>query len=417
MRTYAIRSKRSCGDSRKCADMPAIPNRSALSKHWDLDSGTVFLNHGSFGACLKTILDNQSQLRLQLERDPVKFMESEGRELWSQALNILSDFINADPEGMAFVTNATSGVNTVLKSLDLKPGDEIIVPDHSYQACWNAIDFVTEKAGAKTVVVPLPFPVENDQQIIDAILSHTTPKSRLALIDTVTSPTGLLMPFEALTKALQSQGIDVLLDAAHGPGIVPLNIKELEPAYVTGNAHKWLCTPKGSAFLYVREDRRDKIRPLCISHGASVPGTINEKFRFEFDWPGTQDVTAWLCIPKAIEHVGSMLDGEWPAIMEHNSQLAIAGRELLLEVLGTPRPSPDSMIVGLAAVLLPGRGTLTASALEPDPLHTRLYEKYKIQVPVFGWPHHDRRYLRIASYLYNSLEEYEYLAEALKKEI
>ena len=417
MRTYATRSKRSCGDSRKCADMATIPNRSALSKHWVLDSGTVFLNHGSLGSCPKAILDKQSQLRQQLERDPVKFMETEGRELWSQALNILSDFINADPEGMAFVTNATSGVNTVLKSLDLKPGDEIIVPDHSYQACWNAIDFVTEKAGAKTVAVPLPFPVENEQQIIDAILSHITPKSRLALIDTVTSPTGLLMPFEALTKALQSQGIDVLLDAAHGPGIVPLNIKELDPAYVTGNAHKWLCTPKGSAFLYVREDRRDKIRPLCISHGASVPGTINEKFRFEFDWPGTQDVTAWLCIPKAIEHVGSMLDGEWPAIMEHNSQLAIAGRELLLEVLDTPRPSPDSMIVGLAAVLLPGRGTLTASALEPDPLHTRLYEKYKIQVPVFGWPHHDRRYLRIASYLYNSIEEYEYLAEALKKEI
>ena len=417
MRTYATRSKRSCGDSRKCADMATIPNRSALSKHWVLDSGTVFLNHGSLGSCPKAILDKQSQLRQQLERDPVKFMETEGRELWSQALNILSDFINADPEGMAFVTNATSGVNTVLKSLDLKPGDEIIVPDHSYQACWNAIDFVTEKAGAKTVAVPLPFPVENEQQIIDAILSHITPKSRLALIDTVTSPTGLLMPFEALTKALQSQGIDVLLDAAHGPGIVPLNIKELDPAYVTGNAHKWLCTPKGSAFLYVREDRRDKIRPLCISHGASVPGTINEKFRFEFDWPGTQDVTAWLCIPKAIEHVGSMLDGEWPAIMEHNSQLAIAGRELLLEVLGTSCPSPDSMIVGLAAVLLPGRGTLTASALEPDPLHTRLYEKYKIQVPVFGWPHHDRRYLRIASYLYNSIEEYEYLAEALEKEI
>ena len=393
------------------------PKRSTLSKHWSLDPNTIFLNHGSFGACPQEILDYQIQLRQKLESDPVKFMETESKDLWSEALNILSDFINADSEGMAFVTNATSGVNTVLKALDLQPDDEIIVPDHSYQACWNSVDFVTEKTGSKTVVVPLPFPIESDQQIIDTILSHTTAKSRLALIDTVTSPTGLLMPFEALTKALQSQGIDVLLDAAHGPGIVPLNIEELKPAYATGNAHKWLCTPKGSAFLYVREDRREQIRPLCISHGASVPGTINEKFRFEFDWPGTQDVTPWLCIPKSIEYIGSMLDGGWPAIMKQNSQMAVTGRKLLLEVLDTPRPSPDSMIVGLAAVLLPGRGTLTASALEPDPLHTRLYEKYKIQVPVFGWPHHDRRYLRIASYLYNSIEEYEYLAEALKKEI
>jgi len=397
--------------------MPPHPNRSELSKHWDLDPNIVFLNHGSFGACPREILDFQTQLRQKLERDPVKFMETEARELWAEALNTLSNFINADPEGMAFVTNATSGVNTVLKSLDLQPRDEILVPDHSYQACWNSVDFVTKKTGAKTVVVPLPFPVENDRQVIDTILSHTTPKSRLALIDTVTSPTGLLMPFEALINELQSRDIDVLLDAAHGPGIVPLNIKDLNPAYATGNAHKWLCTPKGSAFLYVRKDRREQIRPLCISHGASVPGTINEKFRFEFDWLGTQDVTPWLCIPKAIEHVGSMLDGGWPAVMEHNSQLAVAGRKLLLEVLGTPSPSPDSMIVGLAAVLLSGRGTLTTSALEPDPLHTRLYEKYKIQVPVFGWPHHDRRYLRIASYLYNSIEEYEYLAEILKKEV
>ena len=393
------------------------PKRSTLSKHWTLDPNTVFLNHGSFGACPQEILDYQVQLRQKLESDPVKFMETESKDLWSEALNILSDFINADSDGMAFVTNATSGVNTVLKALDLQPDDEIIVPDHSYQACWNSIDFVTEKTGAKTVVVPLPFPIESDQQIIDTILSHTTAKSRLALIDTVTSPTGLLMPFEALTKTLQSQGIDVLLDAAHGPGIVPLNIEELKPAYATGNAHKWLCTPKGSAFLYVREDRRAPIHPLCISHGASVPGTINEKFRLEFDWPGTQDITPWLCIPKAIEYVGNMLDGGWPAIMKHNSQLAIAGRNLLLEALGTPSPSPDSMIVGLAAVLLPGRGTLTTSALEPDPLHTGLYEKYKIQVPVFGWPHHDKRYLRIASYLYNSIEEYEYLAEVLEKEI
>ena len=397
--------------------MPSLPSRSELSKHWILDPNITFLNHGSFGACPKLILDEQTKLRTSLESDPVTFMESTARELWAESLVRLSKFINADSEGMTFVTNATSGVNTVLKSLDLKPNDEIIVLDHSYQACWNAVDFITKKAGAKTVVATIPFPIDSNEQIIEGILQKVTERTRLALIDTVTSPTGLRLPFEELVSELQSRNVDVLLDAAHGPGIVTLDIKKLDPAYVTGNAHKGLCTPKGSAFLYIREDRRNRIRPLSVSHGASVSGTDQERFRFEFDWTGTQDPTAWLCIPSAIDYIGSMLSGGWPAIMDYNTNLAIQGRNLLLEALGTPKPSPDSMIVGLAAVLLPGSGVLTTSALEPDPLHTLLFEKYRIQVPVFGWPHHNKRYLRIASYLYNSLEEYEYLAEVLKKEI
>ena len=397
--------------------MSLLPSRSELSKHWILDPNITFLNHGSFGACPKLILDEQTKLRTSLESDPVTFMESTARELWAQSLVKLSKFINADSEGMTFVTNATSGVNTVLKSLDLKPNDEIIVLDHSYQACWNAVDFITKKSGAKTVVATIPFPIDSNEQIIEEILQKVTEKTRLALVDTVTSPTGLRLPFEELVSELQSRNVDVLLDAAHGPGIVPLDIKKLDPAYVTGNAHKWLCTPKGSAFLYIREDRRNRTRPLSVSHGASVSGTDQERFRFEFDWTGTQDPTAWLCIPSAIDHIGSMLSGGWPAIMDYNTNLAIQGRNLLLEALGTSKPSPDSMIVGLAAVSLPGSGVLTTSALEPDPLHTLFFEKYRIQVPVFGWSHHNKRYLRIASYLYNSLEEYEYLAEVLKKEI
>jgi len=397
--------------------MSLLPYRSELSKHWILDPNITFLNHGSFGACPKLILDEQTKLRTSLESDPVTFMESTVRELWAESLVRLSKFINADSEGMTFVTNATSGINTVLKSLDLKPNDEIIVLDHSYQACWNAVDSITKKTGAKTVVATIPFPIDSNEQIIEEILQKVTEKTRLVLVDTVTSPTGLRLPFEELVSELQSRNVDVLLDAAHGPGIVPLDIKKLDPAYVTGNAHKWLCTPKGSAFLYIREDRRNRIRPLSVSHGASIPGTEQERFRFEFDWTGTQDPTAWLCIPTAIDHIGSMLSDGWPAIMDYNTNLAIQGRNLLLESLGTPKPSPDSMIVGLAAVLLPGSEVLTTSALEPDPLHTLLLEKYRIQVPVFGWPHHNKRYLRIASYLYNSIEEYEYLAEVLEKEI
>jgi isopenicillin-N epimerase len=394
-----------------------LPNRSKLSKYWNLNPKTVFLNHGSFGACPQEILDYQFKLRTELESDPVHFFDVISKQLWADSIETFADFINADKEGIVFVPNATSGVNTILRSLSLKPDDEIIILDHTYQACWNTVDFVTKRSGAKTVIVPLPYPIENSEEVTQVILNYTTEKTKLALIDTVTSPTGIRLPFENIVSELQSRSIDVLLDAAHGPGIVPLDLKKLKPAYVTGNAHKWLCTPKGSAFLHIREDKRPDIRPLSISHGASVDGSKNERIRLEFDWTGTQDITPWLCIPKSIEYIDSLVEGGWAEVMERNTSLAIEARNIILEVLGTSKMCPDSMIVGLSAVALPGEGVATKSVLEPDPLHTLLYAKYSIQVPVFGWPHHNRRYLRTASYLYNSIEEYRYLAEILKKEL
>ena len=397
--------------------MSTIPRRSNLGQHWNLKDKTIFLNHGSFGACPSEVLEYQNKLRTELESDPVNFFDVTSKKLWAEAIKNFSKFINADKEGLIFVPNATSGVNTILRSLNLNLGDEILILDHTYQACWNTVDFVTERSGAKTVIVPLPYPIKSPEEVTQTILSYTTEKTKLALIDTVTSPTGIRLPFEEIVNQLQSKGIDVLLDAAHGPGIVPLDLQRLRPAYATGNAHKWLCTPKGSAFLHIREDKREKIRPLSISHGASVGGNVDEKIRLEFDWTGTQDITPWLCISKSIEYVGSLVEGGWEEIMEHNRNLALEARNILLDALGTPKLCPDSMIVGLSAVVLPEADIAIKSVLEPDPLHTLLYEKYNIQVPVFGWPHHNRRYLRTASYLYNTIEEYIYLAEVLKEEI
>ena len=200
--------------------MVTLPSRSNFSEFWDLNPNIVFLNHGSFGACPKVVMDHQFQLRKELESDPIQFLDVKAKELWAESIQILSEFINADKEGLTFVPNATSGVNTVLRSLDLKPNDEIIVPDHSYQACWNAVDFVTKRAGAKTAVVPIEFPIESPEEVTKAILSNVTKRTKLALIDTVTSPTGIRLPFEQIVSELQSRGVDVLLDAAHGPGTV-----------------------------------------------------------------------------------------------------------------------------------------------------------------------------------------------------
>ena len=393
------------------------PRKGDLAEYWTLDPNTVFLNHGSFGATPTVIMDEQRRIRSLMEEDPVRFFEREYLGLWDDARRALSEFMNADVEGMAFVSNATQGINTVLRSLRLKPGDEIIVPDHSYQACWNAVDFVTERSGAKTVVVEVPFRVEGPQEVLDIIMDAVTDRTVLALIDTVTSPTGMRMPFEELITQLQSRGVDVLLDAAHGPGIVPLDLSALAPAYCTGNCHKWLCSPKGSAFLHIREDRKHLIRPLNISHGASFEGDAQEKFEFEFSWPGTQDPSAWMCIPKAIEYLGDLVEGGWPEIMRRNHALAIEGRGILCEALGTSPPFPDSMVSALASVEITTEGEVGPMNPEGDPFHNLLLDEYGIQVPVMPWRHHGVRYIRISAQLYNHEDEYRYLAEALGRSL
>ena len=393
------------------------PRRGDLAKHWILDPETCFLNHGSFGATPVSVLEEQSRLRNLIESDPVRFFERDYIPLMKGAVGKLSEFINADSEGLVFVKNTTEGVNTVLRSLDLKPGDEIIVTNHSYQACWNAVDFVTERSDAKTVVVDIPFRVKNEEEVVDLIMDKVTGKTVLAMIDTVTSATGLRMPFEKLVRDIQGAGVDVLLDAAHGPGIVPLDLIAMDAAYCTGNCHKWICTPKGSAFLHIREDKKSLVRPLSISHGYSFEGTDQEKFEYEFGWPGTQDPTAWLCIPHAIEFLGSLLDGGWQEIMDHNRELAIQGRRILCGALGTSPPVPDSMVSSIAAVEMPGEGDVGPMSLEGDPYHNFLLDEFGIQVPVFPWRHHNKRYIRISAQLYNHVEEYEFLADCLSRSL
>ena len=391
------------------------PVRSDLSKHWMLSTDTCFLNHGSFGATPIAVLEEQSRLRGIIESDPVRFFERDYAPMIESSINKLAEFMNADPGGMTLVKNTTEGVNTVLRSLVLQPGDEILVTDHSYQACWNAVDFVTERAGAKTVVVEVPFRVESEDEIVDLIVGSVTERTVLAMVDTVTSATGLRMPFERLVGELQSSGVDVLLDAAHGPGIVPLDLSDLDAAYCTGNCHKWLCTPKGSAFLHIRSDLKKMVRPLSISHGASFEGTEQEKFEFEFGWPGTQDPTPWLCIPLAIDFLGGLVEGGWPEIMERNRALALEGRKILCDALGTTEPVPDSLVSSIASVEMPGEGDVGPMSMEGDPYHNYLLDEFGVQVPVFPWRHHGRRYIRISAQLYNSLEEYEFLAECLEQ--
>ena len=379
---------------------------------WGLKENIDFLNHGSFGASPKAVLDRQLALREMMEMDPVEFIENTGMEMWADALNRLSDFLKADPAGMAFVPNATTGVNTVLASLKLDEGDKILVTDTTYQACRNAVDAIIERSGCQVSVACITLPIDDEEEIVDSVMGAVDDRTRLALIDSVVSPTGIRMPFERLVKELQDLGVDVLLDAAHGPGLVPLDINGLNAAYVTGNCHKWLCTPKGSAFLHVREDKRD-IRPLVISHGATLPESMGSRFRLEFDWTGTLDPTPWMCIPFAIDYIASILPEGWKGIMERNRRLAIEARSHIISEVGLQPVCSEDFVTSMAGFIIPGQPSTPDSA----PLHTRLLDIHGIQVPVIGWASHDRRYLRISAHLYNSIDQYERLAEALKSEL
>jgi isopenicillin-N epimerase len=383
-----------------------------MKEHWLLDPSITFLNHGSFGAAPKAVLAKQSALREQLEREPVRFMVRELEPLLDDARATLAEFVGADAASIAFVPNATAGVNAVLRSLDLDRHDELLVTSHEYNASRNALEYVAGLAGAKVVAIDVPFPLRSSDEIVERVLAAVTDRTRLLLIDHVTSQTGLIFPIARLIDALNQRGVDTLVDGAHAPGMLPLDLDSLGAAYYTGNLHKWVCAPKGAAFLYVRANRRLGIRPVVISHGANATRTDRSRFHLEFDWPGTFDPTACLSVPAALQFMATIIDGGWPEVMRRNHELALRARDLLCDRLGIERPAPDEMLGSMAAVPLP-EGKPYVPTLYGDPLQDALFYEHNIEVPLHPWPHQPKRVLRVSAQLYNEIGDYEKLADAL----
>ena len=373
-----------------------------------LDPDISFLNHGSFGACPRPVLEYQTAMRARMESEPVLFFR-ELEALADTARSALARFVGADPDDLAFIPNATTGVNTVLRSLDFEPGDEILITNHIYNACRNAADLVAARAGAVLVTAEVPFPIESPDNVVAAIVERVTPRTRLLLIDHVTSPTALVFPIEAIVAEMADLGIDTLVDGAHGPGMVPVDITAIGAAYYTANAHKWMCAPKGAAFLHVRRDRQDRIIPTVISHGANSSRADRSRFRLLFDWTGTTDPTAHLAIPAAIETMASLVPGGWPELMRRNHELALQARDTLALALGINPPAPDRMIGSMAAVPLPAAPGPQPPTSSP-PLQERLWRDHRIEVPVNVWPGWPHLLLRVSAQAYNRISQYETLA-------
>lgn len=395
-------------------DSPHLDAGAGCSRHWRLDPSIAYLNHGSFGACPIAVLEAQRRFRDQMEREPVRFFLRELEGLLTTARQELARFVGADSEGIAFVSNASSGVNTVLRSLPFKAGDELLITDHAYNACRNALHFVAANTGARVVLARVPFPIASPEQVIASILEKVTPRTRLALVDHVTSPTGIIFPVARLVKELALRGVDALVDGAHAPGMLPLDVRAIDAAYYTGNCHKWVCAPKGAAFLHVREDKRAFIHPLTISHGANSTRNDRSRFRLEFDWTGTDDPSAHLCIREAIDFMGSLLPGGWTEVMSRNHALAVAARDIVAGALQVPPPAPDEMIGSMAALpMWNGSEQPPESPLYLDPLQSTLLAQAGIEVPMMPWPAPPKRLVRLSAQLYNHIGHYQQLAQAL----
>ncbi len=387
--------------------------------HWLLDPEIIFLNHGVYGACPRKVLEHQNEWRLRMERQPVEFLTRELEGHLDKARAAMAEFVGADADDLVFVSNSTAGVNTVLRSLVFQPGDELLVTDFAYNACRNALDFVAECTGARVVVAKIPFPFRNADEVIAPILERVTPRTRFAMVDHVTSQTGVVMPIERIVAELKQRGVDTLVDGAHAVGMVPLDLKKLGAAYYTGNCHKWLCGPKSAAFLHVAADKQKGIHPLTISHGINSARKDRSRFLIEFAWQGTRDPSGCLSAPEAIRFIGSLMPSGWPEVMARNRALALAARKTICAALCIDEPCPEEFIGSLAAMPLPDAtpDMMPRLPLNEYPLQDALRKKHKIEVSVISWPAAPKRVVRISAQLYNSLPHYERLAGALGEEL
>ena len=376
----------------------ALTSAAACRSEWLLDPDFAFLNHGSFGATPRAVLEEQDRWRGCMERHPTGFMLYELPAALRASVDRLAAFIGACGTDLAFVENATAGCNAVLQSLPLARGDEILVTDHGYAAVRNAAEHAAVRAGARVVEAKVPFPVYDPQQIVEAVAGCIGSRTRLAILDHVTSPTAIVYPVRELVALCRARGVRVLVDGAHAPGMLPLDVPSIGADWYVGNCHKWLMAPKGSGFLWAAA-RDVTLHPPVISHG------YGQGLPAEFDWIGTRDPTAWLATPAAIDFHAA-LGG--PVLMRRNTELARGVAALLADRWRTARGAADGLTGSMAAIRVPIAGDATQErALE---VQSFLFRERRIEVPVVAFG--NALWVRVSAQAYNTLADYERLADA-----
>lgn len=385
---------------------------------WLIRNDLDFLNHGSFGATPRCVIENQRHWQTLLEEDPIEFLAPE-RSLLHKLDSVrktVAKEINASPQDVAFVRNATEGVNAVVRSLPLQAGDEVLVTNHGYNACINAVAQAAGSAGASITTANIRFPIHSTGEAVQAVEHSITPNTTWMLIDHVTSPTGIILPVADLVKLAHSKNIRVMVDGAHAPGMLPLNLDELKPDYYTANHHKWWCGPKVSGFLYVNKESQDEILPSIISHGANTEGYGPSPFQSQFNWPGTFDPSPLLALPTAIDFLADLYPTNAPnrlaGLMRRNHELAVAGRRVILDKLRLEEPAPESMLGSLATIPIPAWTNHSPAQIQA--VRSVLRSEHGFELPVFRFDAANVC-LRISAQTYNSLKQYERLADVVNK--
>lgn len=372
----------------------------AIAPHseWLLDPDATFLNHGSFGATPKVVLAEQDRWRERLERQPTTFMSFEVDGATRHAAEVLARFVKAEGEDLVFIENATAGCNAVLNSFAFAAGDEILLTNHGYAAVRKAAEHVAGRTGARVVEAQVPFPIADEKQVVDAVASRLSSKTRFVILDHITSPTAIIFPVRALTALCRAAGAAVLVDGAHAPGMLPLDVPAIDADWYVGNCHKWLMAPKGAGFLWTSRARQKETHPLVISHG------YRKGYTAEFDWIGTRDPSGWLSVPAAIDfhmRLGGM------ALQDRNMALARAAATGLAAHWRSERGAPDALTGSMAAIRLPIAGEATPERCVE--LRKWLFKTYRIELAMTAFA--GALWARISAQAYNESADYQRLAD------
>lgn len=369
-----------------------------------LNPNVVFLNHGSFGACPRPVFEAYQQWQLELERQPVEFLGRRFGTLMGEAREALGPYLGAAPDDLVYIPNATTGVNIVARSLPLAPGDEVLSTDHEYGACERTWRFVCEKRGARYLRQPVPVPLESSEQVVEAVWSGVTRRTKVLYLSHITSPTALILPIAELIRRARACGILTVIDGAHAPGQIPLALDALGADFYTGNAHKWMLAPKGAAFLYARREVQSLLEPLVVSWGWQAERPGPSRFIDEQEYQGTRDIAAYLSVPAAIRF---MAEHDWSSVRAGCHALLYEIGKRLSAFTGLPSLSPltKDWCAQMAAFPLP--------ACDASVLQNRLCTEYGVEVPIIEW--RGRQYIRVSVQAYTTREDGAVLLQALEE--